>query len=532
MLPATKPLAALRSASRPQPLRGHPSAIGHLLRAGAIAALLAAILLRALPLMQNRFHPDEALYASFARYAASGDGSLLSRLVVDKPPLSFYLNGLSVLIFGGTEFAVRLPNLFASVVSVALLWALARRLYDARTGLLAAWLLALSPFAILFSVTVFIDPLLTAFVLAGLWAACAPAPRPRLAALFFTLAYATKQTALLYLPLGLACTLIHCAPATTLKEAARHLLRVVIPILIGLALVTAALFVWDWARQAPIGLWEQGYSDNAPGRFVRANEVWPRALAWLEWMQYFTASRPLDLFFLLTLPLLLGMGLIHPSRAALADFILAGYLLLHLAAYWLLAFNIWDRYLLPLLPLAALLLARSLRLTAYGLSRLTYRLSHSFGPWPLSLAPWPARLLPPAFCLLLLSPALTAARSGYPVGGDHGAYDGIDDVARFVRSLPPGGVLYDHWLGWEFNFYLFDRPLYISYFPAPEALTTDLLAFGRASPRYLVVPSWEADAEVRVAAGRAGFAFAPIHAAIRRDGSTSFVVYQLVPSSP
>src|SRR5574337_1559761 len=94
----------------------------------AVLALLAAVLLRALPLMDNRFHPDEALYATFARYVASGYGSLLSYLVVDKPPLSFYLNGLSVAVFGGTEFAVRLPNLYVSLIGVALLFALARRL--------------------------------------------------------------------------------------------------------------------------------------------------------------------------------------------------------------------------------------------------------------------------------------------------------------------------------------------------------------------------------------------------------------------
>jgi 4-amino-4-deoxy-L-arabinose transferase-like glycosyltransferase len=493
-------------------------------------ALLAAVLLRALPLMDNRFHPDEALYATFARYVASGYGSLLSYLVVDKPPLSFYLNGFSVLVFGGNEFAVRLPNLYASLISVALLFALARRLYDLTTAHLAAWIMALSPFAILFSVTVFIDPLLTAFVLAVLWAASAPSPRPRWIGCLIALAYATKQTALLFIPLALALALISLPSETNLRTALRFLLRLAFPILAGVTLVTAALLAWDWLRHAPIGMWAQGYSDNAPGRFIRAAEVWPRAQAWLDWLHYFTASSSLNLLFLLTLPLLLAVDLLHPSRAALADLILAGYLLLHLASYWLMAFNIWDRYLLPLLPLLALLLARALRLIAYSLSYAAYRLSRS-AVWNLNLGFWVSRLVPPAFCLLLISPALTAARSGYPVGGDHGAYDGIDNVARFIHTLPPGGVLYDHWLSWEFNFYLFDRPLYIAWFASPDALATDLKSFGHTSPRYLVVPSWESDAEVRAAAAQAGFAFVPIHTATRRDGSTSFVVYQLAPQS-
>ncbi len=514
--------------------RGQPSALSTLHSPhgfGIITALLAATLLRALPLLDNRFHPDEALYATFARHIASGHGLLLSYLVVDKPPLSFYVNGLSVALFGGNEFAVRLPNFFASLVSVAFVFALARRLYDRRTAHLAAWILALSPFAILFSITVFIDPLLTALVLAGLWAACAPQPRPRWIGFIFALAYATKQTALLFIPLALACALIRLPPETNLKDAVRRLIRLLLPMLTGLILVTLALFAWDWLRHAPIGVWAQGYSDNAPGRFIRAREVWPRAQAWLDWLGYFTASPSLNLLFALTLPLLLATSLLHPSRAALADFILAGYLLLHLAVYWLLAFNIWDRYLLPLLPLFALLLARVLRLITHNLSLIAHRLSRRFNIWHLAFGIWTSRLLPFAFCLLLLSPALTAARSGYPVGGDHGAYDGIDDVARFIRTLPPGGVLYDHWLSWEFDFYLFDRPLFISWFPTPDALTTDLKSFGHASPRYLVAPSWESDAEVRAAAAQAGFTFVPIHTATRREGSTSFVVYQLIPQS-
>ncbi len=150
------------------------------------------------------------------------------------------------------------------------------------------------------------------------------------------------------------------------------------------------------------------------------------------------------------------------------------------------------------------------------------------GIWNLGVGSLSLDLLPLLLCLSLIHPAIVAARSGYPIGGDHGAYEGIDDAARFIHTLPEGGVLYDHWLSWEWNFYLFDGPLYVAWFPSPEALTTDLTAFGRMSPRYLVVPSWEADAEVRAAAARAGFEFTPLHASKRRDGSTAFVVYRLV----
>jgi len=526
----------------------------------SIIALLVATQLRLLPLLENRFHPDEALYASFARLIASGYDPLLSGVVVDKPPLPFYLTALSFLLLGSTEFAARLPNFYASLLSVALLFALARRLYGFSTAHLAAWILALSPFAILFSITVFIDPLLTLFVLWGLWAALTR--QPRAAGLAFALAFATKQTALLFLPLAFALLLLTLPASATLQLTLRRLASAARPILISLIIAALVIFSWDAVRHAPVGFWQQGYTDNAPGRFVRANEVWPRASAWLNLLHYFTASRLLNGLFILGLPLLLLVDLRQASRVTLADLSLTTYLLLYLAGYWLLAFNIWDRYLLPILPLLALLLAR----IADGLWRMAdSRWQMADGKWQMadslrhitssratvlrlaqrsfvSRSGPPSRaavlrrssffLHPSSFILLLLllPSALTASHSGYPIGGDHSAYDGLDETVRFIHTLPTQGVLYDHWLNWEWNFYLFDSPLYVAWFPSPDSLATDLLSFGRASPRYLAVPAWESDAEVRTAAERVGFKFISLHTSYRRDGSASITVYQLVPN--
>lgn len=491
----------------------------------AVLALLAATLFRSLPLLENRFHPDEALYATFARLISSGQGILLSYLVVDKPPLPFYLGAFSNLLVGPSELGMRLPNFYASVMSVALTWALARRLYNRPVAHLAAWALALSPFAILFSITVFLDPLLTAFSLWGWWMTIAG--RYRWAALAWALAFATKQTALLLMPLTLALGWLTLPPTATVREALRQLWRIVLPLLFGLALVTLLILIWDTVRHPPIGFWDQGYSDNMPGRFIRANEIGPRARAWLDLLHYTTATPALNIVFIIGLPVLWFFNLRRPSRIALADILLAGYLLLFLAAYWLLAFNVWDRYLVPLLPLLALLFARVI----YGLLQIAQHWASSLR-FAHSALPLIFLLLPSSFLLLLLPATLRAAHSGYPIGGDHGAYDGIDDVARFIRTLPPEGVLYDHWLSWEFNYYLFDRLLFVAWFPTPEALTTDLRAFGHSSSRYFVVPSWEADAEMRAAAARAGFEFVSLHTATRRDGSTSFTLYQLVPTGP
>jgi hypothetical protein len=134
-----------------------------------------------------------------------------------------------------------------------------------------------------------------------------------------------------------------------------------------------------------------------------------------------------------------------------------------------------------------------------------------------------------ALAALLLPAARAAAQSRYPIGGDHGAYDGVDDTAAYLNTLPAGTVLYDHWLSWQWSFYLFDGPVYVAWFPTPDALARDLRTFGAASPRYLVVPVWESDAELRAAAASAGFVFEPRFVARRRDGPVTFTVYALVP---
>jgi hypothetical protein len=104
-------------------------------------------------------------------------------------------------------------------------------------------------------------------------------------------------------------------------------------------------------------------------------------------------------------------------------------------------------------------------------------------------------------------------------------------VAGFLREKPKGSVLYDYWLSWELRYYLDDAPIYMVWMPDPATLATDLRAFGQSSPRYFVSPSWESDAAMKRAAGEAGFEFRPVFTTVRRDGSTSFVVYRIVPAT-
>jgi hypothetical protein len=141
-------------------------------------------------------------------------------------------------------------------------------------------------------------------------------------------------------------------------------------------------------------------------------------------------------------------------------------------------------------------------------------------------------LVVPCSLILVLSlagPAINAANSRYPVGGDHWAYDGMDEVAAYLRALPEGSVVYQHWLGWHYAYYLFRAPIHVAYWSTPAWLAQDVLAFGARESRYLAFPSWESPARVAQGLAGVGYRLDPVLATVHRDATPSFVVYRIRP---
>jgi len=489
--------------------------------------VLLAAAARIAPLTENRFHPDEALYANWGLLIANGRDVLLAGVPLDKPPLWFYVLAGSFGLFGNSELAARLPALAASLLSVALTYQLSRQLCLAPAAeVVAASVMALSPFSILFGITAFTDPLLVLWLLAALVAAA----RARLgwAGLCFGLALATKQTALVFAPL-LAALAIQC-------RHRRHLAPVLLRFVAGFAPVVLALLTWDAARHAPAGYWQQSIASYGGLSLVKLAELPQRLAAWGELSSYLLGSPVVTGIFVLAILALLAVEIGQPAQAnkpgasipafqntqhrrivlTLAAFVL-GYVVLH-AVF---SFNEWDRYLLGLVPLLALLVARA----AWQLAMFSQRLT------PARAAAWQhAAVVVPI--ILLVGPAWQAAHSGYPIGGDHGAYDGIDRVADYLRHMPWGTVLYDHWLNWELRYYLYDGPIYVDWFSTPEELATDLRAFRDSIvPRYLLLPGWELAGDVTQAVAAAGYQQQLVLTTTRRDGQLSFLLYRVKPAN-
>ena len=201
------------------------------------------------------------------------------------------------------------------------------------------------------------------------------------------------------------------------------------------------------------------------------------------------------------------------QKQAQFDLVLVVFVALFLVVHSLAAFVVWDRYLLGLIPVLALLLARVLTL-----------------PWRLLRDSPSVRFLGPLFVLVMLSltfrPIRDAAASRFPIGGDHGAYQGVEQVANYFRAVPADTTLYHRWLGWHWRFYLWGSPFDFRAWTSPADLAAQA-ADRPGAQRYVVFPSWRSATEARLALADVGLSMGEVAQVFRDDGSVSFFIYRI-----
>jgi hypothetical protein len=502
----------------------------YLLPLSVSLAILTAVLLPLNLLTLQPLHHDEALYATWALTIAAGKDFWLQDVAIDKPPLFLYTLAGAMSLLGVSETIARLPSLLATALTILLTFWLGRKLYDNSTGMLAAWLVALSPFTILFAPTAFTDPLLMALVLA----ACLSAVYGRAgwAAFFTGLAIAAKQQGVLFIPLIAAlltsCSEGVCDPRTPVADrlgaATRHaprttLLRIFITFLITLTLIFSLTLTWDLTRNQPSGFFQQS-AINYGGLRLDLSNFGERWQGFIRLLFYATASPGLNAIFLIGCPILLIYGLwqnfTNKHAPALTDWFLALFVLLFLLLHAIFSFQIWDRYLLGLIPFLALLLARVLLLPSLFLKGQQGRASTT---WPGILA------IIILLSLTLRVPVQDAVNGRYPLGSNSHALQGIEQIIAYLQGrVGANTTLYHHWLGTHWRFYLWGYPYDLQYWDAPATLAA------KARPGHLIaIPAWRSDIEIRIALRQAGLRLHELTRAYAVNGSPSLLLYEILP---
>ena len=196
----------------------------------------------------------------------------------------------------------------------------------------------------------------------------------------------------------------------------------------------------------------------------------------------------------------------------------AGYLVLHFAA----TFQPWDRYLLPILPWVCVLAAR-------GFVLAWERLGGQSG-FQRPLRTVAALLLAPA----LLYASWLGAAGRLPVGSDHGAYAGLNQAVALLRKQPADAIIYDRWLGWHYDFYLFDAPQERRWWGSGWKLADDAADIARTEPergQWVVLPDWERSAveDLHLPLASRGLALVEVRRIYRPDHTRSFTLYRIAP---
>ena len=379
---------------------------------------------------------DESLYAYWSRHWLEYRDPLFLAHWIDKPPIFLWLQSLSLYTFGAEAASARYVNILATSLLCLGLAFFARRQWGRKAAWLCFFLAVTNPLILAYGPTGLTDPV---FVLAGT-AACLLAWQKQYRASGVALAVAifSKQAGILYLPLVLSTAWL--LRADLRKTDCRRWVW-------GLCSVSLPILIWDGVRMiwAP-SFWHAGFDHYAPLRFIPMMDLLPRLSAWLPMYSVLLGGA---LGWAAWGTLLLAAGWVkirtplHREDCWIGMALLwsLGYAVLH----WLLTFNPWVRYLLPLVPFLVLS-------TVWAVQTVLPRAKSKSQKVLLALL----------LTCLVLSLA-TGWEKGWhgnlPEMQDNAGLAGLPEALDLLlAAAPEKSVILHRELSWHFLFYLFDFP--------------------------------------------------------------------------
>jgi hypothetical protein len=185
-------------------------------------------------------------------------------------------------------------------------------------------------------------------------------------------------------------------------------------------------------------------------------------------------------------------------------------------SHLVLSLQVWDRYLLPLAPIAALAIARSV---TFAWRHRLHRFSKTGEV-----------LFIVSLAVTLILPARAVLQRELDVSGMRGLYDGIDEVGLFFwRTDTTATILYMRHLSWSIDYYTFGRALDRRWVSNPIELAADAGHMALAK-KFLVLATWEHwGQELTDALASVNLKAEPVFITYHQDGTPSLIVYQLTP---
>lgn len=397
----------------------------------------------------HALHLDEGLYAGWAlRVFERGDLFLNGAQGVDKPPLLFYLQAIGYALFGVSANTARVPSLLAGLGSVYLVYLIGKNYFSKLAGLSGAFLLAISPLHIAYSVSAFTDSLLVFWILFSLY--FLGNKRFTAAGAAWGLALATKQFALLVLPALLLVILIQTQAWE--KDKWAETWPAIKSFLKGLGWVVGSLLLISLFSNPPIGFLFKAVAVQKE-ILAKPQGLLTKTLIWMPLFKLFFQTMLVNITVLFFLVLALGIVVFKVMRnpgyirteEGKGILSLGLILIFYFGGLMKVNFRIYQRYLLPLLPFVCLL-------AGFAFSA-TLNLLRS---WQLP------RAFQNVFFIILVGLGMVLGLSAPRTLGleyfEGAPQDGIESVAWYVaHGMGRAPVVFTRDFGWCYNFYCYGK---------------------------------------------------------------------------
>ena len=149
--------------------------IGFLNRYGHYVGLILLGIFLFIPFLGNfhLFDWDEINFAESSREMLVSGNYLQVQVnfepFQEKPPLFFWIQSLSMKVFGVNEFGARFPNAFLGILSMLILFGIGKKIRDVKLGLIWVLIYVGSFLPFLYFRSGIIDPLFNLFIFLGIF---------------------------------------------------------------------------------------------------------------------------------------------------------------------------------------------------------------------------------------------------------------------------------------------------------------------------------------------------------------------------